>query len=728
MSGFTNADLAVASGTLGALASNDGGVTWTATFTPASNTSDASNLITLANAGVQDGAGNSGAGSTVSNNYAIDNVRPTATIVIADSAISVGETSLVTITFSEAVSGFTNADLAVANGTLGALASNDGGVTWSAMFTPASNTTAAGNLITLANAGLQDAAGNTGAGSTVSNNFTIDTTRPTATIVVADSAMSAGETSLVTITFSEAVSGFTNTDLAVANGTLGAVASSNGGVTWTATFTPAANTTDTSNLITLTNSGVQDAAGNAGTGTTDSNNYVISTFGAPGAPILAAASDSGVSNADRITNDNTPTLTGSAADGTTITLFDTDGVTVLGSTVASGGVWSITSTQLADGNHSLTVVASTIGASQSERSGATVITVDTIAPGLLKRPSVEGGANALYVFKSTGADPLSLITLRSGNTVIATAQTDAAGNYTTLPVQLIGGHLVSATATDAAGNVGPASMDQPVSPPQTQAPNFTRPGVRGARVYTGRDGTPLDVTQPLPLMQPAASGGTTIIDQSLAAAVSNTQSFGSTNNSSSTDITLSSLPPGRPVVEVEEYPLVNGSLIFRLTPQVFAALGSTVISWNARAEGGGSLPEWLSFNPATRTLEGKVPAGTAEIRVVIFGVDSAGKEYSVLVILEVAKADLTTSKAPPASLQGIDLLRALGLKGGERGAIAPRLALARPVVDGGDAAATRSHGLSERVAQHAQRFAHNADATLRHLEQVERAQKAGPQA
>jgi hypothetical protein len=41
-----------------------------------------------------------------SNNYAIDSQRPTATIVVADPP-SAGETSLVTITFSEAVTGFT---------------------------------------------------------------------------------------------------------------------------------------------------------------------------------------------------------------------------------------------------------------------------------------------------------------------------------------------------------------------------------------------------------------------------------------------------------------------------------------------------------------------------------------------------------------------------------------------------------------------------------------------
>src|SRR5260370_21336508 len=47
-------------------------------------------------------------GTTDSNNYAIDTVRPTATIVVADSTLTAGDTSLVTITFSEAVSGFTD--------------------------------------------------------------------------------------------------------------------------------------------------------------------------------------------------------------------------------------------------------------------------------------------------------------------------------------------------------------------------------------------------------------------------------------------------------------------------------------------------------------------------------------------------------------------------------------------------------------------------------------------
>ncbi|WP_295478799.1 Ig-like domain-containing protein [uncultured Pseudomonas sp.] len=277
VTGFSNADLTVSNGTLSAVSSSDGGVTWTATFTPTSNVTSASNVITLDNSGVADTAGNAGTGTTVSNNYAIDSVRPTASIAMSDTALAVGETSLVTITFSEAVTGFTNADLTIPNGTLSAVSSSDGGVTWTATYTPNINVNAGSNLITLNNAGVNDLAGNTGTGTTNSPNFTIDTRQPTATIVVAQSTLAIGETSLVTITFSEAVTGFTNADLTIANGTLSAVSSSDGGITWTATLTPTTNLTDATNVITLDNTGFTNATGNSGSGTTLSNNYAIDT-------------------------------------------------------------------------------------------------------------------------------------------------------------------------------------------------------------------------------------------------------------------------------------------------------------------------------------------------------------------------------------------------------------------------------------------------------------------
>jgi hypothetical protein len=96
-------------------------------------------------------------------------------------------------------------------------------------------------------------------------------------VVVANPNLGIGQTSQVTITFSEAVSGL---DLATSawQRHLSNLSSSDGGKTWTATLTPTAGITDTSNLITLNNTGYVDGAGNSGIGTAISNSYAIDTL------------------------------------------------------------------------------------------------------------------------------------------------------------------------------------------------------------------------------------------------------------------------------------------------------------------------------------------------------------------------------------------------------------------------------------------------------------------
>ncbi|QVW23510.1 DUF4347 domain-containing protein [Pseudomonas hormoni] len=382
VSGFTNADLTIANGTLTAVSSSDGGITWTATFTPNASINDTTNLITLNNTGVSDLAGNAGTGTTDSNNYVIDTLRPTATIVVADTALKIGETSLVTITFAEAVSGFTNADLTIANGTLTAVSSSDGGITWTATFTPTASINDTTNLITLDNTGLSDLAGNAGSGTTNSNNYAIDTVRPTATIVVADTALRIGETSLVTITFSEAVSGFTNADLTIANGTLTAVSSSDGGITWTATFTPSASINDTTNLITLDNTGISDLSGNAGSGTTDSNNYAIDTV-RPTATIVLADTSLTAGETSLVTITFSEAVSGftnadlTIANGTLTAVSSSDG----------GITWTATFTPTSGVNDATNVitlantgVADLSGNTGSGTTNSGNYTIDTVAP------------------------------------------------------------------------------------------------------------------------------------------------------------------------------------------------------------------------------------------------------------------------------------------------------------------------------------------------------------
>ncbi len=412
VTGFTSADLAIANGSLTPVSSSDGGITWTATFTPTASVTAATNVITLDNTGVADAAGNSGSGTTNSNIYAIDTLRPTATIVMVDNALAVGETSLVTITFSEAVTGFTNADLTVANGTLSSVSSSDGGVTWTATFTPTASITAASNVITLDNTGIQNAAGNSGTGTTDSNNYAVDTLRPTATIVLADTALNAGETSLVTITFSEAVTGFTNADLTVANGTLSSVSSSDGGVTWTATFTPTASATAATNVITLDNTGVLDAAGNSGSGTTDSGNYSVGTA------IPTVSGVSAPSDATYVTGQN---LNYTVSFSEAVTVITTGGTPYLTLTIGTSAVHAVYVS--GTGTTSL-VFRYTVGSNDADANGIALSSNITLNGGTMKDAA---GNDATLAF--TGSTAVGVLVDAVAPTVTGVAG-PSAGTYT----------------------------------------------------------------------------------------------------------------------------------------------------------------------------------------------------------------------------------------------------------------------------------------------------------
>ncbi|MFC4170476.1 Ig-like domain-containing protein [Microvirga sp. GCM10011540] len=223
-----------------------------------------------------------------------------------------------------------------------------------------------------------DLAGNTSAASS-DVTVTIDRTAPAT--VVASAAFSAdtgaSSTDMVTSSAVQTVSGMLSANLTAGervevsldNGATWGVATADGS-TW-------------SLAATLSGSGILqvrviDAAGNAGAAY--SHAYVLDTNApvAPPTPDLDAASDTGSSDSDNITGDTTPTFSGAAEDGTTVTLYD--GATAIGSTVAIGGVWSITSSTLAQGTHSIAVRATDLAGNVSAASPALAIQVITDVP------------------------------------------------------------------------------------------------------------------------------------------------------------------------------------------------------------------------------------------------------------------------------------------------------------------------------------------------------------
>jgi hypothetical protein len=366
----------------------------------------------------------------------VDGVIPTAIIVLSDVALKAGETSIVTFIFSEAVSGFTTADVTVENGALSGLSSSDGGIVWTATLTPSITITDATNVLSLNNTGVSDLAGNAGSGTNISVNYTIDTARPTATIGLSDVALKAGETSIVTFTFSEAVTGFTTADLSVANGAVSGLSTSDGGIIWTATFTPSASVTDATNVITLDNTGVSDLAGNAGSGTTTSVNYMIDNVN----PTVAISS---TTTAITYTTPIPVTVTFSE----TVTGFTSDDVTVNGTVNAftgSGASYTFTVTPSGQG---LVTVAIAAGVAQdaagnlSTAATSLTRTFDNVAPVIssvtdggtyssAQSPTFNEGTATLTKNGGTAVAYLSGTAINTTGSYVLTI-TDAAGNSTT---------------------------------------------------------------------------------------------------------------------------------------------------------------------------------------------------------------------------------------------------------------------------------------------------------
>ncbi|MDD2383806.1 MAG: Ig-like domain-containing protein [Sulfurospirillaceae bacterium] len=199
-------------------------------------------------------------------------------------------------------------------------------------------------------------------GQTITQDITIDTIVPTATITMADSALNVGETTLVTITFSEAVANFSNADVTVANGILEPLTTSDN-IIWTAIFTPTVNLEDASNVITLATS-YTDNIGNAGTIAT-STNYTIDTL-APAAPIVSLVTDAGPSATDKITN--IATLSLSNAEVGAIVEFSSDGST-----------WTTTQPTATQGENTLHVRQTDVAGNVSDITDFT-FTYDTLAP------------------------------------------------------------------------------------------------------------------------------------------------------------------------------------------------------------------------------------------------------------------------------------------------------------------------------------------------------------
>src|SRR4029079_15542457 len=304
-----------------------------------------------------------------------------------------------------------------------------------------------------------DAAGNTGVASTALN-VTIDTTAPTIPTITSFSTDSGVVGDGITND-----NALTLTGTAEANATVkvydgatllgSALASGTGAWSYTTAVLP-----NGGHSLTAT---ATDAAGNTGVASTALSVTIDAT--APVAPTVTSFSTDSAVVGDGITNDNSLTLAGTAEANATVKVYD--GATLLGSALASGtGAWSYTTAVLPNGGHSLTATATDAAGNTGVASSALNVTIDTTAPTIptITSFSTDSGVvgdgihndNALTLAGTAEAG--STVKVYDGATLLGSSLASGTGawSYTTA-VLPNGGHSLTATATDAAGNTGGAS-------------------------------------------------------------------------------------------------------------------------------------------------------------------------------------------------------------------------------------------------------------------------------
>lgn len=175
---------------------------------------------------------------------------------------------------------------------------------------------------------------------------------------------------------------------------------------------------------------------------------------APAAPVVTTPSNGA------LTNDTTPTYSGTAQAGATVDLM-VDGAPIGAVTADGSGNWTLTPvTALADGTHDVRAIATNAGGT-SPVSAISVFTVDATAPAAPVVTSPAAGAvlmtaNPTY---SGSAEPNATVTVSVDGSAVGATTASGAGSWSlSQPVPLAaGGHTVRATATDAAGNASPQS-------------------------------------------------------------------------------------------------------------------------------------------------------------------------------------------------------------------------------------------------------------------------------
>lgn len=483
-------------------------------------------------------------------------------------------------------------------------------------------------------------------------------------------ALTNGSSVAYTVTFNEAVTGvdasdFTLTTTGSASGSITSV--TGGGATYIVTVQSLSGDGTLRLDLKSTGTGIQNASTQpVSSGYTGGQSYTLDTT-APTAPAgldMTAASDSGLSNTDNLTQVTTPTITGSGAEaGATVTLYDTDGTTVLGTATANGaGNWSITASALGAGAHTLTAKVTDAAGNTSPASTGLVVTIDTAAPTAiaLSASSVMDVATGLNTtvasLSSLDSQAVSYALVAGNGTNDAdNARFVLAGGLLQSRAQLAAGaYNIRVSATDAAGNVSYQDFVVTVNVAPVLVPPSAAPvGLAGDAPLSASAQAPAATAGgevPPPALSFLSSGALQTIP-GLAAdlatlngvplwvpeVVATTSSpavvrLGMDGIAASTGGGLRALVPTREVV-IER----GESLTFTLPEGSFGHSDAGArVTLSARLADGRPLPAYVSFDPATGTFTIEEEAGerVQQLKVVVRAVDETGQSASITVVIK----------------------------------------------------------------------------------------------
>ncbi len=207
-----------------------------------------------------------------------------------------------------------------------------------------------------------------------------------------------------------------------------------------------------------------------------------------------------------VTDDTTPTISGTGTPGSTVLIFDGNNpIAIATATVAANGSWSVDVPLTPNITHTLTFGAVDDAGNSLAADNPLTLIVDTLPPATPTVTSVDPNGTLV----SGSADPGSTVIIRSGTSILGQGIADDSGNFavTISPAQTTG-QALNAIAQDPAGNQSdPTTFSAATSsvphPPTLEIVDDIAP-------IMGVIGNGKTTNDTLPLLQGTATAGATV--------------------------------------------------------------------------------------------------------------------------------------------------------------------------------------------------------------------------